>query len=131
MVRVQLSTRVSIVTTGDSNYKGAYMTHSTHTGHDHTHGEHCGHTAIEHNGHIDYLHDGHLHNSHGDHYDEHALEVNAKNPDTCEPVKDAGAHQHNADEAVPHGDHVDYLHAGTLHHLHGDHCDNHGPVTMH
>lgn len=54
------------------------MAHSTHTEHDHTHGEHCGHTALEHNGHIDYLHDGHLHNSHGDHYDEHVIEVNAK-----------------------------------------------------
>jgi hypothetical protein len=29
---------------------------------------------------------------------------------------------------VPHGDHVDYLVAGHLHHVHGDHCDDHGPV---
>jgi hypothetical protein len=28
-------------------------------------------------------------------------------------------------EAVPHGDHIDYLVDGRLHHPHGDHCDNH------
>ena len=31
-------------------------------------------------------------------------------------------------EAVPHGDHTDYLVGGHLHHPHGDHCDTHGPV---
>jgi hypothetical protein len=30
---------------------------------------------------------------------------------------------------VPHGDHVDYLVADHLHHPHGDHCDDHGPLT--
>jgi hypothetical protein len=25
---------------------------------------------------------------------------------------------------------VDYLVDGHLHHPHGDHCDNHGPVTL-
>jgi hypothetical protein len=29
---------------------------------------------------------------------------------------------------VPHGDHVDYLVAGHLHHPHGGHCDDHGPL---
>lgn len=29
-------------------------------------------------------------------------------------------------EAVPHGDHVDYLVDGHLHHPHGGHCDHHG-----
>ena len=33
-------------------------------------------------------------------------------------------------EAVPHGDHVDYLVNGRLHHQHGDHCDDHGPVQI-
>jgi UDP-2,3-diacylglucosamine pyrophosphatase LpxH len=32
--------------------------------------------------------------------------------------------------AVPHGDHVDYLVAGHLHHPHGTHCDDHGPVVV-
>jgi hypothetical protein len=27
---------------------------------------------------------------------------------------------------MPHGDHVDYLVNGHLHHPHGDHCDDHG-----
>jgi hypothetical protein len=31
---------------------------------------------------------------------------------------------------VPHGDHVDYLVDGHLHHPHGDHCDNHGKVEV-
>jgi UDP-2,3-diacylglucosamine pyrophosphatase LpxH len=31
---------------------------------------------------------------------------------------------------VPHGDHVDYLVAGHLHHPHGNHCDDHGPVKI-
>ena len=29
-------------------------------------------------------------------------------------------------EAVPHGDHIDYLVDGHLHHPHGGHCDDHG-----
>jgi len=33
-------------------------------------------------------------------------------------------------EAVPHGDHVDYLVDGRLHRPHGDHCDDHGPVQL-
>ena len=33
-------------------------------------------------------------------------------------------------EAVPHGDHVDYLVDGHLHHPHGDHCDDHGRLRV-
>jgi G3E family GTPase len=33
-------------------------------------------------------------------------------------------------EAVPHGDHIDYLVDGHLHHPHGDHCDDHGRVQL-
>jgi hypothetical protein len=29
---------------------------------------------------------------------------------------------------VPHGDHVDYLVGGHLHHSHEGHCDNHGSL---
>jgi hypothetical protein len=29
---------------------------------------------------------------------------------------------------VPHGEHTDYLVQGHLHHPHGDHCDDHGPL---
>jgi hypothetical protein len=29
---------------------------------------------------------------------------------------------------VQHGDHVDYVVAGHLHHPHGDHCHDHGPA---
>jgi hypothetical protein len=29
---------------------------------------------------------------------------------------------------VPHGDHVDFLVKGHLHHPHGQHCDDHGKL---
>lgn len=106
-----------------------------HDNHSHQHGPGCGHQAVQHDGHTDYLHDGHLHHVHGDHVDDHALAVNAGNPATCTPKHACGGHDqqhvHGAGcghEAVPHGDHVDYLVNGHLHHPHGDHCDDHGPV---
>ncbi|MBJ3816191.1 hypothetical protein F9C28_14945 [Shimwellia pseudoproteus] len=106
-----------------------------HENHPHKHGSGCGHTAIRHGDHIDYIHDGHLHHPHGDHVDEHVIEVSDKNPDGCHPV--SGGHEphhvHGPDcghEAVPHGDHTDYLVDGRLHHPHGDHCDDHGPVEV-
>ncbi|AZC12685.1 MULTISPECIES: zinc transporter permease [unclassified Microbacterium] len=37
-------------------------------------------------------------------------------------------HEHGSDcghEAVPHGDHVDFVHDGHKHALHGDHYDEH------
>jgi hypothetical protein len=33
-------------------------------------------------------------------------------------------------EAVPHGDHVDYLVSGHLHHPHDGHCDDHGALEL-
>jgi hypothetical protein len=108
-----------------------------HEGHAHQHGAACGHTAIEHAGHVDYLHDGHLHHPHGDHCDEHILEVSGQNPADCTPQHACTGHDkqhvHGAGcghEAVPHGNHVDYLVDGHLHHPHGDHCDDHGPVKV-
>lgn len=108
-----------------------------HSNHDHEHKAGCGHTAIKHDDHVDYLHDGHLHHVHGDHVDEHVLPVSQANPDQCTPKHDCGAHapEHKhgpgcGHEAVPHGDHVDYLVDGHLHHPHGDHCDDHGAVEV-
>lgn len=105
---------------------------------DHTHQEGCGHTAIKHGDHVDYLHDGHMHHpSGGGHVQEHALEVGGDNPAACTPHHNCAGHDadhvHGPDcghEAVPHGDHVDYLVDGHLHHPHGDHCDDHGPVQV-
>lgn len=106
-----------------------------HENHPHKHGPGCGHTAVEHNGHTDYLHDGHLHHMHGDHADEHVIEVDAAHPDGCT----RGANGHSDEHVhgpncghpqVPHGDHVDYLVDGRLHHKHGDHCDDHGPLKL-
>jgi hypothetical protein len=110
--------------------------HTIHHGHDHTHGPGCGHTAVRHDGHTDYLHDGCLHHPHENHVDEHRFEVSDRNPAECTPGFGDGhenGHTHGpgcGHEAVPHGDHVDYLVDGKLHHVHGDHCDNHGPVDM-
>lgn len=104
-----------------------------HPDHDHQHGEACGHVAIKHDGHVDYLHDGHMHHVHGDHCDDHVLAVTAENPADCKPTAHAEAHVHGADcghPAVPHGDHVDYLVDGRLHHAHEDHCDDHGAVEL-
>jgi hypothetical protein len=107
-----------------------------HADHDHEHGPGCGHTAVKHEGHVDYLHDGHLHHVAKDGVEEHKLAVNSANPEGCAPHQcgqhDAG-HRHGpgcGHEAVPHGDHTDYLVDGHLHHPHGDHCDNHGKVDV-
>jgi hypothetical protein len=108
-----------------------------HTDRPHIHGPGCGHIAVRHKDHVDYLEDGHLYHLKGDRIEEHVLEVTADNPRRCGPEHRASghnaAHQHGpgcGHEAVPHGDHVDYLVDGRLHHPHGDHCDDHGPLTI-
>lgn len=114
----------------------------THEPHPHQHGCDCGHTAIKHGDHVDYLHDGHLHHQSKDgEVEEHAIAVTDANPDACSPHECSGheaGHVHGpgcGHEAVPHGDHVDYLvidddGKAHLHHPHGDHCDNHGTVEL-
>jgi len=111
--------------------------HLVHEKHEHQHKEGCGHPVIEHEGHRDYLHDGHLHHVHGDHFDEHSIAVSEKNPDACTQGHDCGAHtgahRHGpgcGHAAIPHGEHVDYVVDGHLHHPHGAHCDDHGTVAM-
>jgi len=113
------------------------MSCTKHDQHDHKHDDNCGHTRIKHDGHVDFLHDGHLHHPHEGHVDEHQLAVSATNPADCTPDHSCGAHDadhaHGPDcghEAVPHGDHVDYLVDGHLHHPHDGHCDDHGPVEV-
>lgn len=108
------------------------MEHSTHTGeHKHQHSIACGHTKIRHNDHIDYIHGGHLHHEHEGHWDECKILVSVTNPDECKPVA-CGCHHENdcGHEMVPHGDHMDYLVNGRLHHVHDGHCDDHGPVEI-
>ena len=110
---------------------------ATHPNHTHQHGPNCGHTAVKHNGHTDYLHDGHLHHVGQSGVEEHKFDASATNPAACTTNHNCGmhekGHQHGAGcghHAVPHGDHVDYLVDGHLHHPHGDHCDDHGKVEM-
>lgn len=111
------------------------MSHDTHGDHEHVHGPSCGHASVRHGDHVDYLHDGHLHHAHDGHVDECKLEVGSANPAACTPAHScaghAADHAHGpgcGHDAVPHGDHVDYLVAGHLHHPHGAHCDDHGAV---
>ena len=113
------------------------MSHPTHTPHVHEHNDTCGHTKIHHDGHTDFLHDGHMHHPHDDHVDEHVLPVSGQNPEICTPTHTCGGHDashtHGPDcghEAVPHGDHTDFLVNGHLHFAHDTHCDDHGLVTV-
>ena len=103
----------------------------------HVHGPGCGHIAVRHADHIDYLDQGHLQHVEGGRVDEHVVEIATQNPDRCtrdQPAKGHDtAHQHGPNcghEAVPHGNHLDYLVDGRLHHPHGDHCDDHGPLQL-
>jgi hypothetical protein len=106
----------------------------THPDHPHQHGDGCGHTAVAHDGHTDYLHGGHLHHPRPDgSVEEHRIGVSETNPDAHNPTEAGHGADHThgpgcGHEAVPHGDHLDYLVDGRLHHPHGDHCDDHGPL---
>jgi hypothetical protein len=104
------------------------MAHTTHEDHVHVHGENCGHTRIQHGDHTDFLHNGHLHAAHDSHYDECVLEVSDANPADCAETACSCNHDDCEHEQVPHGDHVDYLVDGKLHHRHNGHCDDHGAV---
>lgn len=111
------------------------MSHHHHDGHAHEHGEGCGHVGVKHEGHVDYLHDGHMHHKCEHGVEEHTLSVSATNPSDCTPSHACGAHdaahRHGPScghTAVPHGDHVDYLVNGHLHHPHDSHCDDHGAL---
>ncbi|MGB1130281.1 MAG: hypothetical protein ACPG4K_09525 [Haloferula sp.] len=108
---------------------------SCHGNHEHQHGPGCGHTGIKHGDHVDYVHDGHLHHQNEDGtVEEHSIPVSETNPDgCCGNSQHQDGHVHGpgcGHEAVPHGDHVDYIVNGRLHHPHGDHCDDHGPVEL-
>ena len=108
---------------------------SEHAEHSHKHSPTCGHMALSHEGHTDYLHDGHLHHLHDGHVDEHSIAVGTSNPNTCTPDHHCEAHEREhthspkcGHERVPHGDHFDYMVSGHMHHAHGAHCDDHGPI---
>ena len=112
------------------------MSHQTHQNHDHVHASGCGHTTVRHGGHVDYLHDGHLHHPHDGHVDECSIDVGTANPAACTPSHACAGHKQGhvhgsgcGHESVPHGDHIDYLVDGHLHHPHSGHCDDHGALT--
>lgn len=130
----RLLAAVSIASLAATGALAHEVIHADHSGH--AHGTDCGHAALEHDGHIDYLHDGHLHHAHSDHVDEHALGITSTNPEAEELAGTVSGedhmHGHDGEEhmTVQHGTHVDYIHNGRLHYVHGDHTDDHGPVTM-
>ncbi len=74
--------------------------------------------------------------------EEHRIAVSETNPDRCTPEHECrhhAGHTHEETQAeegehhhpmVPHGDHMDHIHEGRLHHHHGDHCDDHGPIEV-
>ena len=105
--------------------------------HEHEHAPGCGHTAVRHDDHVDYLHDGELHHHAGGDVETHAVAISDVNPADCTPEHDCADHETGHEhgpgcghDAVPHGDHIDYLVGGHLHHPHGDHCDHHGPIEV-
>jgi len=111
--------------------------HPIHDEHEHQHGEGCGHIAIQHGDHVDYLHDGHLHAMHRGHVDECTIAVDQNNPARCTPGHACAGHEAGhthgpgcGHQAVPHGDHTDYLVGDHLHHAHAGHCDDHGPLAI-
>lgn len=113
------------------------MNCKTHTDHEHKHGATCGHPSVQHDEHKDYLHDGHLHHVHDDHVDEHSLAESSANASSCTPDHVCQSHEKThkhgpgcGHEAIPHGDHVDYIVSGHLHSPCGDHCDHHGKVVV-
>lgn len=111
--------------------KDSEQNHHVHENHIHKHSIACGHTKIRHGDHIDYVHNGHLHHEHSGHWDECKIPITNSNPDECRALSCGCKHQESCGhEKVPHGDHVDYLVNGRLHHVHGEHCDDHGPVEL-
>jgi hypothetical protein len=69
--------------------------------------------------------------------DEHSIAIDDAHPAGCTPDHDCGGHEAGhahgpgcGHEAVPHGDHVDYLVSGHLHHPHDGHCDDHGALEL-
>jgi hypothetical protein len=111
--------------------------HATHANHTHLHGPNCGHIAVVHESHTDYLHDGHMHFLHAGHIDEHSFAVDKAHPSDCSSPQECEGHTDGRShgrgcghEAVPHGDHTDYLVDGRLHHPHDGHCDDHGMVRL-
>jgi len=66
--------------------------------------------------------------------DKHwSIPVSDKHPERCTLDAHCQEHQHGpgcGHEAVQHGDHVDYLVDGRLHHIHGGHCDDHGAIAL-
>ena len=98
--------------------------------------------SIRHGDDIDVLQGSHLHFLREDGaLEEHTIEISERNPADCTGSHSPDAaelghepgHRHGQDcdhPQVPHGGHMDYLVNGCLHFVHGDHCDEYGPVEV-
>jgi hypothetical protein len=111
--------------------------HKSHQGELHTHGPGCGHVTISHRGHEDYVRDGQLDHVQRKAVLPHTLEVDDAHPAACTPAHACGGHaaghQHGltcGHVPIPHGDHLDFVVDGHLHHPCVGHCDDHGPVKI-
>ena len=67
----------------------------------------------------------------------HVLGAGKTDPAGCTPLHTCtghdASHTHGGTcghDAVPHGDHVDYVVNEHLHHPHDKHCDDHGAVQL-
>lgn len=99
--------------------------HRPLTRHPHVHDRFCGHAAVQHEDHVDFLHDGHVHHVHQDHVDEADAELD---PVAIHAPHTGHMHVHEpgcGHEAVPHEDHVDYVHGHHRHAGHHVHYDEH------
>lgn len=119
--------------------------------HHHHHKPGCAHLQIQHNGHTDFLYNSFLF-SLTDDWIQHGIEDSALYPDICAQFCTLGhpidhIHSDNCGHqpvlvnylqfhliynlyiftiSKKHGNHIDYIVDGQLHHVHGNHCDNHG-----
>src|SRR3984893_13898091 len=107
-------------------------TEAHHPDHVHQHGPNCGHTAIRHDAHVDFM-TAICTACTGIMLTSISSRSEPRTPVHCTPEIRCSGHEHGPNcghEAIPHGDHLDYLVNGRLHHTHGDHCDDHGPVQL-
>jgi len=102
----------------------------------HTRATGSGHATTAHDDHKECVQGGHRDHVAGGRAHGHQFDVGKSNPAACTPEHACGAHAADhvhgtgcSHEAVPHGDHTDYVVNGHLHHPCDKHCDDHGPTS--
>ena len=82
---------------------------------------------IEHDDHYGYIYKNKLkcYDHKNDEFLEHNLDHTVSK---CKKI--CNNHSHKGYEKVPHLDHYDYIVGNRLHHIHNDHCDDHGEIKL-